>query len=407
MTLNELFLFIEKRKIKLKRSIEKHQFNFLFNTETIESHSAVLADADCALLNRFTYEKPETCLNSLNPLVRQGTQLKLNLESEFKGCLSGQSSERVLIQIPNPDFSPAGFSLFSNLLESLNYIGIPAEPLNWDKNVQDELTRFRPTVLLSSDHADYLNRIDWQAVKQYKHKHILRVGLTAALEEYGNTPLLPRLAWAKQQAIDFYYSFRDADYLNSRAEYEPFFMAGYKILHLPFSANILHYFPVAGFNRDLNYVLIASRKREHIQYLKNICRHYSGFIDGPGWKQIQNFQFNRARDRYIYARAKVGLNIHLPEQIDWACELNERTYQLAACGVPQLIDNPGLLKKVFGPESFFIAKNPAEYEELFKELIHEPQFGIEKALYAQQEVFASHTTFHRAKSLIDQLKLLD
>ena len=35
-----------------------------------------------------------------------------------------------------------------------------------------------------------------------------------------------------------------------------------------------------------------------------------------------------------------------------------------------------------------------------------PELGIEKALYAQREVFASHTTFHRAKSLIDQLKSL-
>jgi spore maturation protein CgeB len=121
---------------------------------------------------------------------------------------------------------------------------------------------------------------------------------------------------------------------------------------------------------------------------------------------VKHFQFNRERDRYIYARAKVGLKVHLPEQIDWACELNERTYQLAACGVPQLIDHPMLLNTIFGSNSFFIAETPAQYDELFDELMRNPSLGLEKALYAQREVFASHTTFHRAKSLIDQLRLL-
>ena len=260
--------------------------------------------------------------------------------------------------------------------------------------------------MLSSDNYEYLRRIDWKVIARYKASERLRVGLSAALEEYESTPLLPRLAWAQQHQIDFYYSYRDEDYVTNRKEYQPFFDAGYQILYIPFGANVLHYFPVAGFERDLNYVLMASRKREHIAYLKNITSQYSGFLDGPGWKQVKHFQFNRERDRYIYARAKVGLNVHLPEQIDWSCELNERTYQLAACGVPQLIDHPMLLNKVFGSQSFFIAESPTEYHELFKEIMRAPELGIEKALYAQREVFAGHTTFHRAKSLIDQLKLL-
>jgi hypothetical protein len=334
-------------------------------------------------------------------------RLKLKLDASFKDCMVGVSEERILIQIPDARFSPAGYSLFSNLMESLNYIGIPARALGWEEDTQKALDEFKPTVLLSSDNHEYLRRIDWDFIARYKASERLRVGLSAALEEYESTPLLPRLTWAKQHQIDFYYSYRDEDYVKNRKEYQPFFDAGFQIIFIPFGANTLHYFPVAGFERDLNYVLMASRKREHIAYLKNIARQYSGFLDGPGWKQVQYFQFNRERDRYIYARAKVGLNVHLPEQIDWACELNERTYQLAACGVPQLIDHPMLLNKIFGSESFFIAESHAQYDELFKELMHYPSLGIEKALYAQREVFASHTTLHRAKSLIDQLKLLE
>lgn len=407
MTLHHLLQLAKKRQVKLQRSLEKHQFNWLFNATTLRQHDVVLAQAESALQNKSAHENLQVCLNSPDPLVRQGTQLKLELEKSFSECLAGSSNERILIQIPDARFSPAGFSLFSNLMESLNYIGIPARALGWDEDVQQALDQFKPTVLLSSDNHEYLRRIDWHVIARYKVNQPLRVGLSAALEEYESTPLLPRLAWAKQHQIDFYYSYRDEDYVKNRQEYQPFFDAGFEIVFIPFGANTLHYFPVAGFERDLNYVLMASRKREHIAYLKNIAHQYSGFLDGPGWKQVKHFQFNRERDRYIYARAKVGLNVHLPEQIHWACELNERTYQLAACGVPQLIDHPMLLNKVFGPQSFFIAESPAQYDQLFKGLMQDPQLGIEKALYAQREVFAGHTTLHRAKSLIDQLKLLE
>lgn len=405
MTLSHLQKLAQKRITKLKRSIEKHQFNYRFNQATLSSHDLVLAEAEAALLNLSAHENIELCLNSIDPVVRQGTRLKIELEAQMKDACIG-SSERILIQVPDARFSPAGYSLFSNLLESLNYIGIAAKALEWNEDIDGVLKGFLPTVLLSSDNAEYLNRIDWAKVNQYKQHSNLRVGLSAALEEYESTPLLPRLIWAKQHQIDFYYSYRDEDYVRSRSEYQLFFDHDFEIICIPFGANILHYYPVSGFERDLNYVLMASRKREHIQYLKSITKDYSGFLDGPGWKQVKSFSFKRERDRYIYARAKVGLNIHLPEQINWACELNERTYQLAACGVPQLIDHPMLLDKIFGHESFFIADSPEDYEEKFRELIVHPHLGIDKALHAQKEVFAAHTTLHRAKSLIDQLKLL-
>lgn len=405
MTFQNLQKLAQKRINKIKRSFEKHQFNYLFNQETLLSHDLVLAKAEDALLNQGVHENVDACLNSLDPVVRQGMRLKLDLEAHMKNFCK-MSSERILIQVPDARFSPAGYSLFSNLIESLNFIGVPSKALGWDEVIEEALESFGPTVLLSSDNHEYLNRIDWKSVNQYKQRNTLRVGLSAALEEYESTPLLPRLAWAKEHQIDFYYSYRDEDYVCTRSEYRPFFNHDFQIIYIPFGANILHYYPVAGFQRDLDYVLMASRKREHIQYLKNIMKNYPGFLDGPGWKQVKNFSFKRERDRYIYARAKVGLNIHLPEQIHWACELNERTYQLAACGVPQLIDHPMLLDKIFGSNSFFIANNPKEYEEMFVELMASPQLGIDKALHAQREVFSAHTTLHRAKSLLDQLELL-
>jgi hypothetical protein len=402
-TIKKISILLERRRSKLKRSWEKLLFNQSMHKGTVKAHDKIIADAEMALKNKESYESNAAYLESRDPLVRQGYELKKKAELHFKNLYAGKTIERILIHVPAPDYSPAGYSLFTNLAESLVFIGIPTRILGWDDNVQEALETFKPTVLLSSDSESYLERIDWEEIAKYKETKRLKVGLTAALAEYDSTPLDGRLDWAKKHHIDFFYSYRDEVYVSERKEYKPFFEAGYKLLFLPFGANILHYYPVPGFTRDIDFVLIATRKREHIAYMKDIAQSNAGFIDGPGWKHVPNFHFSRERDRYIYARAKVGLNVHLPEQLDWACEVNERTYQLAACGVPQLIDHPKLIDKIFSKSALFVADTPEQYTSLFKDILSKPNLAQERALHAQKEVFDRHTTFHRAESFIKQL----
>jgi hypothetical protein len=393
----------ERRKEKFRRSWDKLLFNLFLCQETVARHDLVVAEAEAALAHHVEYENDEICLASPDPIVRQGWALKKEVERHFKGLYADKTAERILIQVPPSMYSPAGYSLFINLAESLKFIGVQTRILDWDADIRDMLEDFRPTALLSSDYEDYLNRIDWSAVKSYKQQNSLQVGLTASLEEYGNTPLKSRLEWASQHEIDFYYTFRAENYVATRLEYSPFFEAGYPMLYIPFGANILHYYPVAGFERDLNFCIMATRKSEHASFMKNIAGSYPGFIDGLGWRHVSNFQFNRDRDRYIYARAKVGLNVHLPEQIKWACEVNERTYQLAACGVPQLTDHPKLIDQLFSRDALFVADDPQQYKNLFHEIIRQPKLAQEHALLAQKDAFSRHTTFHRAESFLKQL----
>lgn len=392
-----------RRKEKLSRSLDKVLFNLFMHPDITKLHAQILGEADSALADKVVYENDEACLSSLDPVVRQGWELKREVERHFQGRYSGHTTERILIQVPAEGFSPAGYSLFTNLAESLQFIGVPTRILEWDADIRSVLMEFQPTILLSSDHVAYLTRVDWEAVANYKASQRLRVGLTASLEEYGNAPIQGRLDWARQHGVDFFYTFRDEDYVRQRAEYRPFFAAQYPMLYLPFGANVLHYYPVAGFSRDLDFVIMATRKREHMSYMKTIARNHSGLIDGPGWKHVHGFHFNRDRDRYIYARAKVGLNVHLREQIEWACEVNERTYQLAVCGVPQLVDHPLLIDKLFARDTLYVADTPAQYARLFREIMDRPEESVQRALGAQKEAFARHTTFHRADAFVRQL----
>lgn len=397
---------VDRAQSKLKRSWAKLQFDRSIHGTTKKNHDKIIADAELSLKNKEIYEAADAYAASHDLLVQQGYALKKQVEQKFKDMYTGKSIERIIIHVPDPAFSPAGYSLFTNLAESLDFIGVPTHILGWNDNTGEAIDKFNPTVLLSSDHASYLERIDWEALRKYRETNHLKIGLTASLAEYDNTPLNHRLEWAKKHGIDFFYSFRDEAYVSKREEYKPFFNAGYEILYLPFGANILHYYPVAGFNRDIDFVLIASKKREHTIFMKDIVKRNYGFIDGPGWKHAPHFQFNRDRDRYIYARAKVGLNVHLPEQIDWACEVNERTYQLAACGIPQLIDHPKLLDQLFSKDALFIADTPRQYSDYFEMIINDPKIGQERALIAQKEVFDEHTTFHRAVSFMQQMNAL-
>ncbi len=395
---------LTRRTAKLKRSLQKVLFNAFLNRHTKLKRAEILKAAQTALTKKMVYESDEMYLNSTQATVRQGYQLRKDALAAFFNIHKDKTAERILIQIPDADFSPAGYSLFTNLLESFQFLGVPCQKLGWSDDSRMVIETFMPTVLLSSDHSSYLERISWDDVREYKNKHSLKIGLTASLAEYDNSPLPERLQWAKEHAIDFFYSFRDEEYFRKRKQYQPFYEAGYSILSIPFGANILHYYPVPGFERDLSFALMASRKREHILYLQEISKKYAGFIDGPNWNHVKDFDFNRDRDRYIYARAKVGLNVHLPEQIEWACELNERTYQLAACGTPQLIDQPLLLNKIFSQDMIFSASSPREYMQLFKYILANPSIAQEKALLAQREVFSKHTTFHRAQSFLNQLE---
>lgn len=382
---------------------EFDDFEKAIHPDTVSLRANILGWAGRAVADVGSYEHSDLYKNADSVLVRQGYQLTHEIRDQFRDKYSFLENLRVLIHLPSPSVSPGGYSLFSNLINSLNYIGVYAKPLNWDEPIEDVLQSFRPTVLLTSDSGAYLSQINWQDVAKYRNTNLLKIGLTASIQEYGNTPLLERLEWAERQGVDFFYSFRSRAYLETRKEYNPFFLRGYEILSVEFGANPLIYYSVPSIKRDLNFSFLASVNQEkwqrYFSFLKPIFSKHVGFIDGPGWSFSQNFEFKPERDRYIYARSKIGLNLHIDNQIDWACELNERTYMLAACGVPQLVDKPKLLFDRFSTESLFVADSPKEYEDLFVYMLENPVEAERRALNAQREVFSSHTTFHRAEAL--------
>jgi len=384
------------------------RFERSIHTDTWNLRDQVITWAGECAADAVSYETEEAFSNSDDPLIRQGHVLVECLKKKYRYKYDSQDGLRILMHLPSAVDSPGGHSVISNVVQSLTFLGVPVRCFGSEGVSEKLLTEFKPSVLLVGDYKPFLALIDWNGLKRYRNNNKLLVGLTASLEEYGNSPLRERLRWADENGIDFYFSFRSPTYIAARSGYAPFFDSGYRVLSIEFGVNPLVYYPAPAATRDINYVFLASSNRDklprYISWLSEIFSKYPGVVDGPGWSRIGDFSFNSDRDRYVYSRAKVGINLHLEEQITWACELNERTYMLAACGTPQLVDNPKILSQYFSADAFFVASSPREYADMFRALLAAPELCQGAVIKAQKEVFERHTTFHRVDGFVRELQ---
>ena len=139
--------------------------------------------------------------------------------------------------------------------------------------------------------------------------------------------------------------------------------------------------------------------------VKKIFKKYNGYIDGPGWHKINKFS-NTESHKFLYSRSKIGINLHIDNSINYFSELNERTYILAASGIPQIVDNAKLLNLRFDSNSMFIANSPSEYFDLFEHMLTNNSKCMEVSKNAFYEVYNKHTIFHRITNLLNDLNIL-
>lgn len=395
-------------KFLIKKLIGRQDAHFLFqvfereiHSDTINNFAQYIAQAQEDFANRDNLESAANYLQA-SPIVNQGHRLIEGVKADFANKYKHLHQVRFLVHVPTPKLSPGGFSLFNNFLQALRFLGIEARAYSDHDNLREILASFRPSYFLTSDSDIYLSKINWSVFSDYRKSSPCQLGLTASLEEYGNTPLANRLDWAQKHGVNFYYSFRSVEYLANKLAYQDFYKAGYQIYNIEFGANILQYYPVPKISHDLDFIFLGSSNfEEYVKYFPPIFKSYHGFVGGVGWRDFtwvdQNIQ------RYLYARAKVGLNISGSEHRRQASELTERTYILAAMGIPQLVDNPMLLPQRFSSDMLFSANSPEEYFELFRYILAHPSEAEARALKAQQHVLANYTNFHRVEFFLKQL----
>lgn len=348
---------------------------------------------------------------SSDPLVRLFALRWSELEKQFAGKHASLANEfRVLIHLPPFPIAAAGYSLFQNLGQGLTFCGVPVafwEHWGGGPPLAQLLDEFRPGVLLSIDHRWYgpnppVGQDSIEAVREYRRKNRLILGLSC--NHFPTDPVIldRNIADATSLGVDFFYSFQAEPFVSTK--YRPFIDRWFRVLSLEFGANPLQYHPVPGIERDLNFVYLAANNAEkwerETKYLRRVFHTYPGLILGPGWPRTTVAQLPPHQLRFLYARAKVGINLHVPFQIADPTELNERAYNLAACGTPQLMDRPALLPNRFSEAAIFSADTPDQYIDLFEHILAHPEEAAERGRRSMGEVLDNHTVFHRADTLI-------
>lgn len=312
---------------------------------------------------------------------------------------------RILVHKWYEGWNVAQESFYNNLISGLLHLGIEVESCYVrDENFDLLLNSFNPSVLLGVHQPSHLTESDISAIIRYRANNKLKIGFMAyTKDDY-------KFFNDNFGSIDFIYGHYSLEYMEKI--YERMFQPECKLISIEFAANPYLHYPISNDLPKMDYIFLGTtnydKQKRYISYFSEIFSDYNGIISGPGWRYFDKINKNKILkyDSYFYSRAKIGLNLSVDEQIDEFNELNERTYQLAACGIPQLIDNPKLLLSRFGGESMFVANNDQEYFSLFKFMLSHPDECEKRAFNAFNDVYKSHTIFHRAESLIHDLMRL-
>lgn len=352
-----------------------------------------------------TYDKSYT---SSSEIVSKGKYLRDKILDSYKNYYI-EKRLTIFIHIPEKIKSPAGFSIFNGYLLAFKYLGINALGFTSIEEFNLLINKFTPDIVLASDNNSSFFSINWELLNQSKTSSRIIVGLTASTEaEKKDKELILRLNRARKYKVDFFYSFKSKQHINNNIAFNNYFSFGFNLFDIEFGCNPIFHFPIESDIKDLDYIFLASsnidKREKYYKWLPKITKNFHGFIDGPGWHKINSCaDFNL--HSLLYSRSKIGLNLHIQDSISQESELNERTFILAACGIPQLIDNPKLLHKRFSQNSLFSASTPKEYFELFKFMLQNPLECEKRSLLALKEVYENHTIFSRLSDFLNQLNI--
>ena len=145
------------------------------------------------------------------------------------------------IKVPLRSQSPGVFSLFTNLIETLQYMGIQVFPFENFAALQNLFTHQIPHVILTGNEQMYIKDWQWDVLRNLKNEYSFAVGLTLFTNEEGtNNPLEKRLSIAKKNGVDFYFSWCDKTYINYSEAYQVYRDFNYPIFftYYPYISDI-------------------------------------------------------------------------------------------------------------------------------------------------------------------------
>ncbi len=184
---------------------------------------------------------------------------------------------------------------------------------------------------------------------------------------------------------------------------------------LPFAADPSVYRPARSRDQYRANVVFAGAATPRREALLAGLVEFGLALWGPGWRATSLRDYCRGElirtDEYVraYNGATVAVNIHhTTTEYDTQAACNQRVFELAAMGLPQVVDDRGDLASWFTPgRDVAVYRTAGELRDLVRELVMNPAAGEALGASARRVALERHTYMHRARRLLEALGMLD
>ena len=158
-------------------------------------------------------------------------------------------------------------------------------------------------------------------------------------------------------------------------------------------------------------VVFAGTATPHRERVLSELVEFGLAVWGPGWRKTKLRDYCRGEllehADYIraYAGASVAVNVQCSdtsEGADPGC--NRRLFELAAIGVPQVVeDRPDIHRNFREGSEILVARSTADFKGLLSEALQDRAWSEQVAAGARQRALTEHTYMHRLAALLGQV----
>jgi spore maturation protein CgeB len=191
-------------------------------------------------------------------------------------------------------------------------------------------------------------------------------------------------------------------------------VTGRPVHYLPLAADPSVYKPMRSRDQYRANVVFAGTATPRRERLLAELVEYGLALWGPGWRrtslrdycrgeQLDTVNFVRA-----YAGASVAINIHRAADAEPAVAergVNQRCFEVAAIGVPQVVDYRGDLDRHFTDREEILAfRSVEEMRALVEAALQDPAAAEKLAVAGRARLLREHTYMHRIRALLDAVR---
>ena len=187
---------------------------------------------------------------------------------------------------------------------------------------------------------------------------------------------------------------------------------GRPITVVPLAADPSVYRPLRSRDQYRANVVFAGTATARREALLTSLVEFGLALWGPGWRTTSLRDYCRGEvpntEDYVraYGGASVAVNIHHVASANGALEshLNQRLFEVAAIGVPQVVDERAGLASYFEPgRDLLVFHDADELRRMVQAALQDLPAAEQIGARGRQEVLARHTYMHRMKVILDEV----